>query len=212
MGEVTFIKVAEFIGKNDGQIEAPIVHNIKLLAEIEETRTKQKKLAPGECPNIEEDFAAGHLQIMQDYFWPAEQRRNDGYMLRGSVYSSKHFKRRFAMSRAMFKRIILTVVLNHSYFRLGLKPKFARKIGLSPLQKVVSAARQICYGTSADAMDNKVRFSESSVVISLKHFCDTIVIKFERQILRLPTAEDLKKIVNQFSSIDVPGYVRCLEC
>lgn len=212
MDDVTFIQVVEFMDDDDGHTEALIMHHMQLLAELEETETKQKGSAPGKRPNIERDFAAGHLRIMQDYFWPAEQQRNDGSMLRGPVYSSEHFRRRFAMSREIFDRVFSTVVLNQSYFRLGLKPNCVGKIGLSPLQKVVSAVRQICYGTSADAMDDYIRISESSAMLSLKHFCDTIVNKFERQYLRLPTAADLKRIENQFSSIGFPGCVGCLDC
>lgn len=212
MDEAAFVQVVDFFNDDDGQLESLIMHHMLLLAEFEHCDTKQLGSAPGKSPNIERDFAAGHHRIMTDYFWPLNKIRNDGSMLYGPVYSSEHFRRRFSMSRQIFDRVFAEVVMNERYFRRGLNLNCAGKIGLSPLQKVVSAVRQLCYGTSADAMDDYVRISETSSMLSLKLFCRTVVKKFENKYLRLPTAEDLERIEKQFSSIGFPGCVGCLDC
>lgn len=81
------------------------IRHIQLLVKLKNTDTNQNGLASEKHPNTERDFAASHLRIMQNYLWPEEQLQNDGSMPRGTVYSSKHFRCRFAMLRQISERV-----------------------------------------------------------------------------------------------------------
>lgn len=104
------------------------------------------------------------------------------------------------------------VFLHEPYFQKDWKPNCGGKLGLYPLQKVVAAIRQLCYGFSADSMDDYIRIGESTALESLKVFCRTVIKCFGTKYLRLPNCEDLKRIENQFSSIGFPGCIGCIDC
>lgn len=84
-------------------------------------------------------------------------------------------------------------------------------MGLSPLQKVVCAVRQRCYGMSSDAFDEYVRIGESTGVESLKEFCRCIVESLEKNYLCEQTAEDIERIKRKFSAAGFTGCLGCLD-
>ena len=57
------------------------------------------------------------------------------------------------MSKDIFNKVFTSVVMHDSYFRLGLRPNCAGKLGLSPLQKIVASVFQITYGTGEDELE-----------------------------------------------------------
>lgn len=76
--------------------------------------------------------------------------------------------------------------------------------------KVVSSYKKICSWSSVDSTDDYERISESNAILLPKHFCDTIVNKFEELYLRLLTTAYPKRIESRFYFIDFPGFFGCL--
>jgi hypothetical protein len=79
--------------------------------------------------------------------------RDDNSDCSGPIYDDRDFERRFRMSRALFDRVLLAVVADNDYLRLGLKRNAVGVLGASPLQKVVAAMGQLTLGIGADAVD-----------------------------------------------------------
>lgn len=159
----------------------------------------------GKNKNVERNFDLGNLQICRDFFWPSEQFRDDNPTMKGPTYSKDQFELRFLVSKYVFRKLFLKIVGSSMYFKKGLKPEYGGKIGLSSLQKVVEALRQLTYGTAADSFDEYVRISETSVLESLKHFCKQLVQEFEKDYLHITSGEELKNIEKKFAGIGFPG-------
>ena len=69
------------------------------------------------------------------------------------------------MRRYLFLRIISKVEAHEPYFTQ--KRNAAKKLGLSPLQKMITALRMLAYGVAADFMDKYVRIAETTATTSL---------------------------------------------
>lgn len=153
---------------------------------------------PGRSPNIDRDRQVGHDRILKDYF------------AADTVYNEELFRRRFRMRRPLFLRILDAIQKYDSYFlqkcdALGL-------LGLSPIQKATAAIRQLAYGLPADALDEYVRMSESSVLKSLKRFCEAVVGVFAEEYLRYPTVEDVQRLLKMNEARGFPGMLGSLDC
>ena len=165
---------------------------------------------PGRAPNIDRDFVGGHRRLLLDYFWPADQVRDDGSGVKGPVYSEEHFERRFRMPRSVFEKLLTTATENDSYFVQ--KVDAVGRQGLSGLQKTISALRQLAYGVGGDATDEYCRLSESTANDCLKHFCAVVVRRLGTEFLRQPTEEDAVKICQQFENAGFPGCIGAVDC
>jgi hypothetical protein len=65
----------------------------------------------------------------------------------------------------LFLQITRAVKEEDSYFCQ--QPDAVRTLGLSAIQKVTAAIRQLAYGSPADAVDEYVRIRESTAIESL---------------------------------------------
>ena len=81
----------------------------------------------------------GDLQLHRDYF------------CKNPTYPDFLFCQRFQMCISLFKRILKDVVTHNEYFLQ--KRNTAGKLGFSPFKKITSALRILCYGCSADSVD-----------------------------------------------------------
>ena len=104
---------------------------------------------------INRNHLAGHKRLYDDYF------------VEELVYSPKVFRRRFRMRRSIFLRILSKVETHKPYFIQ--KRNAAKKLGLSPLQKMTVALRMLAYGVGGDFMDKYVRIAESTAITSMKN-------------------------------------------
>ncbi|KAK9279798.1 hypothetical protein L1049_013480 [Liquidambar formosana] len=95
------------------------------------------------------------------------------YFAENPVYSPIDFLRSFRMRRSLFLRIIEFVEAHDPYFVQ--KRNAVRVLGLSSLQKVTAAMRMLAYGLAADAVDDYVRISESTAIVSLKRFVKAVI-------------------------------------
>jgi hypothetical protein len=101
------------------------------------------------------------------------------------------------MPRSVFDEVFV-VVSQDRYFR---ESKDATgKPGAFPIQKVVSALRQLCYGLSSDGVEEYTGLSESTSNEALKRFCNVLVYYLGDKYLRRLTAADLKRFESLYRS------------
>ena len=53
----------------------------------------------------------------------------------------------------------------------------------------------LAYGTSADQLDDYIRLSETTILLSLQRFCEAIVQEFGSTYLHWPNEDDVHLIV-----------------
>ncbi|KAK3232470.1 hypothetical protein Dsin_004351 [Dipteronia sinensis] len=148
---------------------------------------------------IRRDRKERHDQIINDYF-KGEQ----------SKYMREHFRCRFRMNVELFNRILRAIETNDDYFTQ--KTDAVRKLGLSPLQKMMAAVRMLAYGCPADFLDEYVQIGESTAIESLKHFCDVVIRVFETQYLRKPNTNDIARLLKEGEDRGFPGMLGSLDC
>ena len=78
-------------------------------------------------------------------------------------------------------------------------------LGLSTLQKVTAALRQLAYGTPADAADEYVRIGESTALECLHNFASDMVTIYGKEWLRPPNVDELKVILSEYEARGFPG-------
>ena len=86
------------------------------------------------------------------------------------------------------------------------------KLGLSSIQKVTAAIRQLAYGSAADQVDEYVRIGESTAMECLKRFCKAVVEIYEEQYLREPNEEDVRRLLAINRERGFPGMLGSLDC
>jgi hypothetical protein len=164
-------------------------------------RNKCKKKFCGSLPGrrkVPRNISEGHNHIYLDYF--ADQ----------CVYSEKHFRRRFRMSRSLFLRIVDEVESHDDYFHQ--KPDAIGTLGASPIQKVVATVRMLAYDISADFLDEYVRMGESTIIECLKHFVKAVVDVFGEEYLRAPNAQNTARLLAINSARGFPGMLGSVDC
>ena len=88
---------------------------------------------------------------------------------------------------------LLKAVEDHNSF-FKQKCDAVGKLGASAVQKVTAAVRMLAYGKATDSLDQYCHLSESLILDSLMHFCNSIIHLYSEKYLALPTDADFKKI------------------
>jgi hypothetical protein len=114
------------------------------------------------------------------------------------------------MRRSLFLRITAGIREYDDYFQQ--KKNVIGESGLSTLQKAVAAIRILAYGSSFDAVDEYVRIGESIAGECLDRFCKAIIDKFGEEYLRLPTVEDLRRIMQENAERGFAGMIGSIDC
>jgi hypothetical protein len=65
----------------------------------------------------------------------------------------------------------------------------------------VRASRQLAYGVPPDSLDDYLRMAESTCIEWLQRFCRAMVKIYKEQYLRRPTADDIKRLVDENKKI-----------
>ena len=156
MGSSFFLELLD----DDSDVDETI---IKLLMG-ETTQCKRRRYI--DCNHL-----AGHKRLYDDYF------------VEELVYPPKVFRRRFRMRRSLFLRILFKVEAHKPYFIQ--KRNNAKKLGLSPFQKMIVALRMLAYGVTVDFLDEYVRIDESTAMMSLKKICYSSGCYFLKAILEV---------------------------
>ncbi|KAG2208078.1 hypothetical protein INT47_010440 [Mucor saturninus] len=147
---------------------------------------------------IDRDSESGYQRLLNDYF------------VENPVYGEKEFRRRFRMRKNVFLRIVDAITEHNPYFQRT--PNAAGKMGLHPLQKATAALRQLCYGVSADTVDEYLRLGESTALLSMKNFCAAVVEVFGEEYLRRPNEEDTERLLEENKKRGFPGMLGSLDC
>ncbi len=106
----------------------------------------------GRCKTCARDYESGNQRLLNDYFGSSP------------VYDDLLFRRSFRMRRPLFLFLVQGVEDNDNYFRQ--QPDATGKLGLSAIQKVTAALRQLAYRSLADAVDEYICSSESTAIES----------------------------------------------
>ena len=80
------------------------------------------------------------------------------------------------MNRGLFNQIVIAVRAFDPWFNL--RKDAVGTIGFSSLQKCTTAIRMLAYGVPADAVDEYLRMSESTIITSMYMFCRAVVDAF----------------------------------
>lgn len=152
----------------------------------------------GKSPNRERDLDGGHQRIIRDYF------------SENPVYPEEVFRRRFRMSSRLFRRLLREIPEQHSYFLQKLDA--VGKPGASPVQKLTASLRMLAYGIAADAIDEYVRLSETTVLRSMKEFCFAVIAIYGEHYLRHPNSDDIRRLQEENSARGFPGMLGSVDC
>jgi hypothetical protein len=85
------------------------------------------------------------------------------------------------------------VVTHDPYFEC--KEDALSKLGFSSYKKCTAAIRMLAYGISGDLVDEYVRMSESTCLLSMYSFCTAVVKAFGPEYLREPSAADIEMLL-----------------
>ena len=91
------------------------------------------------------------------------------YFANTLLFKPDKFRRRFRMARHVFNRIREGVVAHDPYFEC--KTDALGKLGFSSYQKCTAAIRMLAYGIPGDLVDEYVRMSETTCLMSMYKFC-----------------------------------------
>ncbi|XP_020151597.1 uncharacterized protein [Aegilops tauschii subsp. strangulata] len=97
------------------------------------------------------------------------------------------------MRMHVFNRIREGVVAHDPYF--DCKEDTLGKLGFSSYQKCTVAIRMLAYGIPGDLVDEYVRMSESTCLLSLYSFCMAVVEVFGPEYLREPNSTDTERLL-----------------
>ncbi|KAK1608299.1 hypothetical protein QYE76_031972 [Lolium multiflorum] len=153
---------------------------------------------PGRAAALDRERERGHDQLFRDYFQPTP------------IFVPPLFRRRFRMSRPLFRRIMDGVKIYDDYFRA--KVDALGKVGLSSYQKCTAAIRMLAYGVAGDFVDEYTRMSESTALESMYRFCRAVIGSFGEQYLRQPNAEDTARLLSINAARGFPGMLGSIDC
>ena len=114
------------------------------------------------------------------------------------------------MRCSLFLRILSKLEAHEPYFTQ--KRNAAKKLGLSPLQKMITALRMLAYGVAADFMDEYVRIAKTTAITSLKKFVAAVVAIFSEEYLRSPNNEDIARLLAHGQNRGFPGMLGSIDC
>lgn len=152
----------------------------------------------GKAPNIERRRVFYSHLLFNDYWGNSP------------VYSPAYFKRFFRLPIGLFDSIVTRVVAHDDYFRQ--KKDASGKLGLSSLQKICSAVRQLTSGVSSIEHDDKYRMASSTGLESMKRFTKAINEIYGAEALRHPTFDDINRLLDEGKEAGFPGCIGSIDC
>ena len=174
-------------------VAALVVHD-----HIQRQLPQYRGSVPGRAPNLNRNRERGHALLYADYFANTLLFRPD------------KFHRRFRMARHVFNRIREGVVAHDPYFEC--KTDALGKLGFSSYQKCTAAIRMLAYGIPGDLVDEYVRMSETTCLMSMYKFCQAVIEVFGPEYLRQPTAADTERLLAINAARGFPGMLGSIDC
>ena len=114
------------------------------------------------------------------------------------------------MSRSLFLRIKSMLEATEPFFVQ--RRNAAGKLRLSSFQKMTAAIRMLTYGTTAALCDEYVSIGESTAMKCLKRFVKAVVSNFFEEYLRLPTNNDIARLLALGESRGFPRMLGSIDC
>jgi hypothetical protein len=140
----------------------------------------------------------GHTKLMRMYF-------NEN-----ATFPDNYFRRRFRMSKDLFKHIAAEVTKYDRLFEQ--RRKAAGELGYSTYQKITAALRMLAYGIPADLIDDHLAMGESQAIMCVKRFAIAIVRVFGSTYLKAPTSKDTARILEFNKARGFPGMLGSIDC
>jgi hypothetical protein len=147
--------------------------------------------------------------IMRDRLQAGKDLFRD-YFAERPIYPHKYFRRRFRMSRLLFRRIQYAVEAHDPYFVQ--KRDGSKRLGFSSLQKITAALRMLAYGVTADFMDEYLKIGEPTVIESLKKFVKAVISIFSEEYLRSPNNQDIARLLAEGKNRGFSGMLGSIDC
>ncbi|XP_073363602.1 uncharacterized protein [Aegilops tauschii subsp. strangulata] len=86
------------------------------------------------------------------------------------------------------------------------------KLGFSSYQKCTAAIRMLAYGIPGNLVDEYVRMSEFTCLLSLYNFCKVVMAVFGPEYLRQPNAADTKRLLASNAVRGFSGMLGKINC
>ena len=147
--------------------------------------------------------------IRRDRLQGCERLRLD-YFAASPVYPDRLFRRRLRMRRLLFLRIVSKVENQEQFFVQGRNA--AGTLGFTACQKITAAIRMLAYGVTGDYVDEYLRISETTTMMSLKLFAQPLVSLYSDTYLRSPTKHDIARLLADSKSRGFPGMLGSIDC
>jgi len=147
---------------------------------------------------IERDFNVAAITIHAHYFSDNPK------------YTDEQFRRRFRMKKNVSFRIEEALMLHSPFFQKRASASYRDPI--SPRLKVIAALRMLCYGASADSLDEYLQIGKTTTYTCLDSFCEGIYNIFGGEYLREPNENDLTRLLNMADFRNFPGMLGSLDC
>ncbi|XP_073355261.1 uncharacterized protein [Aegilops tauschii subsp. strangulata] len=174
-------------------VAALVVHD-----HIQRQLPRYRGSVPGRAPNLNRNRERGHALLYADYF------------ANTPLFKPDKFRRRFCMARHLFNRIREGVVSHDPDFEC--KTDALGKLGFSSYQKCTAAIRMLAYGIPGDLVDEYVRMSETTCLMSMYKFCQAVIEVFRPEYLRQPTAADIVRLLTTNTARGFPGMLGSIDC
>ena len=152
----------------------------------------------GKAPNLERRRVFYSHLLFNDFWGDAP------------LYNASYFKRFFKLPIGLFNEIVANAVAHDNYF--AQKRDASGKLGLTPLQKICSAVRQLTSGVSPADHDDKYCLAESTGMESLMRFCNAVTAGYSADALRQPNAADINQLLDEGYVAGFPGCIGSIDC
>ncbi|KAF8411112.1 hypothetical protein HHK36_003651 [Tetracentron sinense] len=132
------------------------------------------------------------------------------YCAENCTYPANYFHRRYRMRRELFLRILKDIEAYDEY--IVQRKDCCGRLGCSSIQKITVAVHILAYGLSVDHCDEYQKIGESTVIESLKHFCEAVIALYDGQYLRSPNEQDIACLLQEGEERGFVGMLGSLDC
>ena len=153
---------------------------------------------PGKMPNRRRDFEH------------AAQRLFSQYLSDDPLYDDDMFRRRYRVSRRIYRRVHDAVVEHDAYF-VQKRNCFGQQ-GINSHVKITASFRILAYGLPPDAMDDYLSISETTALEAVKRFCSAVVETLGPKNLRNPTLAEVERLLKDAEKRGMPGLLGSIVC